>query len=288
MVAAAAAYLIHDGTSPQTRALTQGTMLAAATNQHQFLSPECAPLGGRRWVYPGPVKINSTQYESFAISYSCQTAAEWTKRMIQDVVPFSKTGNPITIHGPSGFYCSAWADATGHAYAGGCQKGAVAFGWNWNVVNPHDYFARDANGRMRLSKASGADAETVLRTRSRDHYELDVENTSGIGFINRFTWSPPPGWMITEITKTSGGKCSLASGTISCSGMVQPPGCLCAGGGGDVAIDFTVAATRRPTSRAHPISYGSVGAIVQLKAMTAVPFLIPGTPQAAARRRHGQ
>ena len=36
-----------------------------------------------------------------------------------------------------------------------------------------------------------ADAVTVVRWIAPGTYQLDVQNTSGIGYINQFTWVPP-------------------------------------------------------------------------------------------------
>ena len=273
----------NDSSSPASSG-SKG-VVTAAIDGHSFLPPECAPIQGRRWVYPGTVEISSTLYESFALNYPCASAATWTKRLIVKTVPFSKTGVLIPVTGPPGFRCGAWADATRHAYAGGCQKGTEAFGWNWNVANPHDYFIPSSSGRMELSKGSGSDVETVLRTLASNRYELDVSNTSGIGYINRFAWSPPPGWTITAVTKTTGGSCALASAKISCHGSIGPPACLCAGAGGDLIVDFTITSTPAKKVPHGPSTFGSVGSTFQLTPMTPVPFLVPGTPQEAQRQR---
>jgi hypothetical protein len=286
-VAAIAAVLLDGGHGSSRPATPPATALAVLTSHHQFLAPECAPVHGPRWVYPGSARISSTLYESFAISYPCRLAATWTKQMTRDVLAFSKSGNLIPINGPSGFSCGAWADASRHAYAGGCQKGNVAFGWNWNVANPQDSLMRGPDGRVQFEKTGGADTETILRPLTKDHYEVDVENTSGIGVINGFTWSPPPGWTVTRITKTTGGKCSLLSGVVSCSGAVQPPTCLCTGDGGNLVIDIVVSAQTRSTVHGSPVIYGTSGSKLRLTAMTPVPFLIPGTPAEAARQ-HGE
>jgi hypothetical protein len=278
-------YFVVEGTGGSSRPAATDPVTAAITN-HGFVPPECAPLHGRRWVYPGTVRMSSTLYESFAISFPCSAAATWTKRLIRDVVPYSKTGNLIPISGPAGFSCGAWSDATHHAYAGGCQKGPSAFGWNWNVPNPHDYFVPGPSGRMELSKGEGTDAETLLRSLAPNRYQLEVLNTSGIGFITRFLWSPPASWTITRVGRTTGGTCTLASGGLSCTGSVPPPSCLCTGSGGMLAVEFTVSTGAPTAAQGGRRPRGSVGSSFDLQAMTPVPFLVPGTPQAAARQ-HG-
>jgi hypothetical protein len=283
-IAVGVTFLIRDQTASPKPVLA-GDLVASAITNHAFLPPECAPVHARRWVYPGTVTMSSTLYESFAISYPCTKAASWTKRLARVALPYSKTGNLIPLHGPAGYSCGAWADATGHAYAGGCQRGSSAFGWNWNVANPHDYFNAGSNGRLELSKGGGTDAESLLHTLGANRYELDIANTSGIGYIDRFLWSPPPGWTITALTKTTGGSCKLVSAGISCTGTLRPPTCLCAGAGGAVVVDFTIDATSGLTSGGKARTFGSEGSGLELKSMTPVPFLVPGTPQAAARQR---
>lgn len=255
--------------------------LQSALQQHPFLTPECAPVHGKVWVFPGPTRIRSDLYEMFAIKYPCRLAAQWTKRLSSKVIPVSKTGDNIQIKGPAGFDCGAWADNNGHAYAGGCQDGDRAFAWNWNVANPRVTPTRDADGHVRLTKTYGSDDLTVVRPlKRRGQYQLYVENTSGIGFIDAFTWHPPPGWTIKAISDTRGAACSLtAAGSIRCSGSVRPPSCLCTGDGGNVTIKLSVL-TKRNT-KTH--TYGAVGAKLQLDRMTPVPFLIPGTPKEAKR-----
>ena len=139
------------------------------------------------------------------------------------------------LKGPPGYYCSAWPDANGHAYAGGCQSkgggdcvatknaygrpyangrgckvtgGNKAFGWNWNVANRRVVFAHDDEGVLHLIHVSGADTNVVFRYLNGS-YELQVLNTSGIGYLNGFTWTPSPGWSVKSIKKASGADCSL-------------------------------------------------------------------------------
>ena len=80
---------------------------------------------------------------------------------------------------------------TGIAYAGGCQKGKQAFGWNWNVANSRQALVHGDDGSYHVVTLSGSDAETIVRPLTKGHYQVYVLNTSGIGFVNGFTWSPP-------------------------------------------------------------------------------------------------
>ena len=269
------AYLGFSGGSSTSKASG-----ATPTTGHLFFAPECAPVRGTRWVYPGPTKIASDRYESFAIRVSCAKAADWTRRLAQLTVPVKKHGVASILKGPRGFDCEAWPDAQGHAYAGGCQKGDnVAFGWNWNVENPRQALAQ-IDGQYHVVSLGGADLETVLTALPHRHYRLKVLNTSGIGYVNGFNWTPPPGSRITSITSSSGATCKLRSATlVTCAGKVSPPSCLCKGDGGAVTIEVAFAA---PISGGH----GTGGARVAITAMTPLPYLIPGTPK-AAKRQHG-
>ena len=87
-----------------------------------------------------------------------------------------------------------------------------------------------------LGKGS-ADAVTVVRWIAPETYQLDVQNTSGIGYINQFTWVPPGNLTVTAITSTEGGNCSLVGGSIKCNGKIAPPTCTCLAGG-DLVVTF--------------------------------------------------
>ena len=56
------------------------------------------------------------------------------------------------------------------------------------------------------TRSNQTDAVTVFRflDPSIGKYQIEIENTSGIGFINTFTWNPPPGMTITAVTSTEG------------------------------------------------------------------------------------
>ena len=282
-----------------------------------LLTPECAPIKGPRWVYPvaPPVRglpnivanIKSDLYEVFAIKYSCKQASAWIRKLYGLRIPIKHSGDVTVLKGPPGYYCSAWPDANGRAYAGGCQAkggggcvttkiaagrpyangrgckltgGKKAFGWNWNVANRRVVFAHDAKGVLRLVHVSGSDTNVVFRYLNGS-YQLEVLNTSGIGYLNGFTWTPSPGWSVTGIKNSTGAACSVTpAGKISCAGTVRPPSCLCTGDGGSVSITFTAAATKKT----HGYLFGGGPAQFKVTKMTPVPYLIPGTPEEAAKR----
>jgi hypothetical protein len=280
-------------------------------------APECTPIKGRRWVYPvGPpveglpnivANIKSNLYEVFAINYSCKEASTWIRKFYSLRIPIKHSGDVTVLKGPPGYYCSAWPDANGLAYAGGCQSkggggcvvtkiaagrpyangrgckitgGKKAFGWNWNVANRRVVFAHDENGVLHLIHVSGSDTNVVFRYLNGS-YEVQVLNTSGIGYLDGFTWTPSPGWAVTKIKNASGASCSLTpAGKISCTGSVHPPSCLCTGDGGSVSIRFTA----KPTKKNAGYLFGGSAAQFKVTKMTPVPYIIPGTPEEAAKR----
>jgi len=124
-----------------------------------------------------------------------------------------------------------------------------------------------------LGRASG-DAVAIVRWISPGIYELDVQNTSGIGYINLFTWTPPPAMTVVAVTKTVGGKCSLTGGYIQCSGKIPPPKCTCQAGG-DLTVTFSAKGLEPTFANGYWTYYGIVGAYLQIRQMTPVPYHIP-------------
>ena len=231
--------------APTAKALPGHALALQGLRGRALLVPECNPLKGPSWVYPiGPpvrglpgivADIRSDLYEVFAINYSCEQAAAWIRKLSARRIPVKRSGNVTVLQGPPGYYCSAWPDANGHAYAGGCQSkgggdcvttknaygrpyangrgckatgGDKAFGWNWNVANRRVVFAHDSQGVLHLIHVSGADTNVVFRYLNGS-YELQILNTSGIGYLNGFTWTPSPGWSVKSIKKATGADCSL-------------------------------------------------------------------------------
>jgi hypothetical protein len=130
------------------------------------------------------------------------------------------------------------------------------------VVNPNT-----------LPKGTG-DADTVVILLSPGLYQLDVENTSGIGYIDSFNWVPPPAMTITSIRSSEGGKCVLVSGAIHCTGKIAPPTCLCTPGG-SLIVNFTATGLDPTFANGYWTYYGLVGAYLQIETVTPVPYHIP-------------
>lgn len=268
--------------------MTQAQVIQAAVRNHDFIKPECPPVAGPHWVYPGASHFQGTLYEAYAIKYSCSAAASWIKRIATLTIKVSTSNNlvPVSI-GPKGYSCGAWPDANGHAYAGGCgdAKTHSSFGWNWNIADPRHVFELRSNGTSYPVVAGGADSITTLRLIQGHSYKLTVLNTSGVGYIHTFTWVPPGGWQVGSLSSVSGAQCKVAAGDLSCVGLVNPPTCLCSGDGGKVVVDLTIRGTTQSTLDGHPVYYGNEGEVTKLTSMIPVPFLIPGTHVAAKRQK---
>jgi hypothetical protein len=119
---------------------------------------------------------------------------------------------------------------------------------------------------------NSTDANWTLRWLGSGKYELLVQNTSGIGYINSFDWSPPLGMTLTKVTSSPGGKCSVVQNDIACKAKLKPPKCTCLPGG-SITIDFTAKSIDPKTAVAT--SYGAVGSYLVIKSLTPVPYHIP-------------
>jgi hypothetical protein len=295
---------------------TEHQLALAGLNGRQLLKPECAPVTGPRWAYPvGPpirglpppiADIKSDLYEVFAINFPCQKAVAWIRKFAKLHVAVKHNGNATVLKGPKGWYCSAFPDKHGLAYAGGCQSkggggciaknnygqsypqgrgckltgGKQAFGWNWNVANRRVVFGHDAKGVVHLFHVSGADSNLLFRYLN-GKYQIQVLNTSGIGYLDSFTWRASAGWKVKAITSSSGASCSVTkAGAIHCAGRVHPPSCLCTGDGGVVTVTFTAV----PTKKKAGYLFGGAPWQFKITKMTPVPYLIPGTPDEAQKR----
>jgi hypothetical protein len=117
---------------------------------------------------------------------------------------------------------------------------------------------------------SAQDAWVTIRPLSAGNFRLTVINTSAVGFINQFSWSPPPGMTITRIKSSSTGVCRLQGQRIACSATLDPPKCTCRPGG-RITVDFQGHAK---LAKAH-VNYGVVHSYVELEALTPVPYKIP-------------
>jgi hypothetical protein len=123
---------------------------------------------------------------------------------------------------------------------------------------------------------AAADAVVIVRWVTTGVYQLDVQNTSGIGYINTFRWVPPPGLTITAVTSSEGGRCALVAGNIECNGKVAPPTCTCQAGG-DLTVNFTAVGLDPTFANGYWTYYGMQGAYLQIESMTPVPYHIPST-----------
>jgi hypothetical protein len=222
------------------------------------------------------VQISSDMYEAYAVSYSCATVASYIRQLAGVLLPDRSFGQENPIGGVPGFDCVAYPDLNGHAYAGSCRRGAVEFGWNWNVI----YSPTLRSGHLELKQSETAEYSAILDELGGGRYRLEVGNTSGIGSIDSFTWSPPTGMTITAVTGATGAACSLAAdGSIACHGRLPPPRCLCETNGGAVFIDFTASGLKPTEQGGHPVFSVLGNGHVRITAMTPVPYLIPETPQ---------
>jgi hypothetical protein len=121
---------------------------------------------------------------------------------------------------------------------------------------------------------SSADALSVFRSLGNHHYQLMVSNTSAIGFINTFTWVPPPGVTIKAVTSGTG-LCHLSGGAISCRLALRPPTCTCRGDGGTVAVSFIADVGADGNGHTYEVANG----FLRIDSETPVPYIIPSSPR---------
>ncbi len=126
-----------------------------------------------------------------------------------------------------------------------------------------------------LGRGTG-DAVVIVRWVGPNAYQLDVQNTSGIGFIDQFVWTPPIGLTVTAVTSSEGGKCALVGGNIQCNGKMSPPACTCLAGG-ELTVNFTATGLQPTFANGYLTYYGMVGAFLQITEMTPVPYHIPSS-----------
>jgi hypothetical protein len=124
-----------------------------------------------------------------------------------------------------------------------------------------------------LGRAS-ADVVAIVRWVGPGSYQLEVQNTSGIGYIDAFNWAPPVDLIITAVTSTEGGKCALVGGSIECTGKVPPPKCTCQAGG-SLTVNFTAKGLEPTFANGYWTYYGFSGARLQIQQVTPVPYHIP-------------
>jgi hypothetical protein len=137
------------------------------------------------------------------------------------------------------------------------------------IVDPGDVGAR----------IGATDAITVIRflDPKAGLYQIEVDNTSDIGFINTFNWVPPAGMTITAVTSSEGGRCRLANGNIVCTGAkkgLAPPICTCRTGG-KLMVNFKATGNGPTWNGQWWTYYGVVGGYTQITSVTPVPYHIP-------------
>jgi hypothetical protein len=116
---------------------------------------------------------------------------------------------------------------------------------------------------------AGTEVHATIRAAGNGHYQVLVQNTSQIGFINSFDWIPPAGMTVTSVSSSTG-HCELERKVIACQATLRPPKCTCRPGG-RMTIDFTADVE----GTAGKVEYGFFNASVVVRTMTPVPYIIP-------------
>ena len=122
---------------------------------------------------------------------------------------------------------------------------------------------------------TGDDLSTVTRSLGADRYQVVITNVSHVGFVNAFTWAPPPAMTITALTEDGNGRCELSRRLISCRLALHPPTCTCKGDGGTLTLGFK--ARWKRSVGANTASQPAEG-YINITSVTPVPYLIPSTP----------
>ena len=235
-------------------------------------STQCPPVKGTTWVYPADIQMSSDTYEAFTVGFSCATATSYIKQIVGKKVPADAAYEEQSLPGIPGFECTAYPDKNGHAYGGSCRRGSSEFGWNLNVL----YQGTDLEGDKDLADNSAA--SSVIRPVGKGKYQLEVQNTSRMGFIDSFRWVPPPGMKILAVTRSSRGRCEVdSSGAIACTAKLQPPKCLCRPSGGTLTVDFTTPPAVVLRIKGYAESSGVLGARLRIVAMTPIHYLVAAT-----------
>jgi hypothetical protein len=235
-------------------------------------STQCPPVKAARWVYPANVKMSSDTYEAFTVGFSCATASSYIKQIVGRTLPANAAYEEQPLAGVPGFLCTAYPDKNDHAYGGSCRRGGVEFGWNLNVL----FQSNDLEGDDDI--VNNTDATAILRPLGQGKYELEIQNTSRIGYINSFQWTPPPKMKILAVTSSSRGRCTVnPAGGIACATSLPPPKCLCRPSGGSITIDFTTPPTVVLKIQGHTVNPGILGARLQIVAMTPIHYLVAAT-----------
>jgi len=170
------------------------------------------------------------------------------------------------------------------ACGGGGSQDQLPTTGNYAPIKPAPILKNNENGiDPGVLSRNGSDVSTVIRALGPSpgaaagtrRYQLEVTNTSSIGFITSFSWDPPPGTTVVEITASSKGTCTVSNGEIVCQASLHPPTCTCKGDGGRMTIDFTARGEASKPGHAH----GGVGASLNVLTQTPVPYVIPSSVQ---------
>ena len=284
----------------------------------QLLSPECAPIKGPRWVYPvgasgqGPAEHRREHQEQplrgVRDQLRLQEGRAWIKKLSMLTIPIRHNGNVTVLKGPKGYYCSAWPDTNGLAYAGGCQSngggGCVASRTTTARSTRRARAARSrvatrpsagtgtsptaasssrttANGVLHLIHVSGADTNVVFRylnggyqLAGPEHERHRLSRRLHLGAVARLDGHEDQERERRDLQRAPGGE-------DPCVGPVQPPSCLCTGDGG---VGHRHVHARRLPPRPSGYLFGGSPWQFKVTKMTPVPYIIPGTPDEAQKR----
>jgi hypothetical protein len=139
-----------------------------------------------------------------------------------------------------------------------------------NAAAPNPY---DPDQAAKVS----TDVNTSLLVLGGGEYQLLIQNQSALGSIDSFAWVPGPGWRITSVIRTTGGKCTLNAGALSCDGKIPPPTiCTCLPGGRMTVVFKMSGPHAPPPSKARGnIIVGTAGGYFVVRSVTLINRHIP-------------
>lgn len=143
-------------------------------------------------------------------------------------------------------------------------------------VTPPPPPAPDSSPDPDSANMAGADLNWVVDPDGKDRYQLYLQNTSRVGYVDAITWHAPPGEAVVAVEGVTAGSCHVVGGAIVCSGLhLKPPTCACRPGG---------AATVTFVLRQSDPNVGFQGSGIQINAMTPV---LRNIPSAAGEKSKG-
>jgi hypothetical protein len=115
-------------------------------------------------------------------------------------------------------------------------------------------------------------------------YEVEVENENPTKFVSRFSWTPPSGLAITQITSSTGGRCLLTGdGIVTCVGLAAPAGSVTTMGG-SIVVRFNATGLEPTWAGSYWIHHGVLGSVkVTQSTFTDLPLCKTGQKSTAAR-----